>query len=486
MCPTRFRTAKNVLTMIFHEIKNRADRNVKTDVFAFLKSSFDERIETFTVILIMIWFYRLLFWPAFILAFPYYLKRMIKRGGYGRFWWHRIGLVPAVKASASQQKTLWIQAVSVGEVHALKPLIDHLVTHPCWNIYLTTTTSTGFQVARQLYGEKVRGLAYFPLNFWLFSVLAWRRIRPDMCILMESELWPEHLHRARRRKVPLLLVNARCSDRSFKRYKWVPFLTRWLLNHFDQILASTELDFQRLLELGAKQENTFLTGNLKLDCFSPESRLSSSEIQTLKESLGKGWEESTILLGASTWPGEETLLLECYAQALQKNLAVRLILVPRHAERRESIEALLKKGNWSYLLHSQVSHQKETPRGAKVYVVDTTGELKTFIQLADIVFVGNSLTPNRGGQTPIEAAAYGKAIVYGPNMDNFRSICQSLEAEKAAFRAKTAKEVQARIMTWLEATNERSNYAKAAIAWHRSHQGAIQKAIERIRPFLES
>lgn len=431
----------------------------------------------------MIWVFRFLFWPIFVLLFPYYLYRMVRRGGYGKHFVHRLGWVPKTPVHPKRIR-LWIQAVSVGEVQSLRTLITKLKKSLPIDIYLTTTTSTGFKIAQEMYTDIVSCIAYFPLNFWGFSALAWRRIRPTVACLTDSEFWPEHLFQAKMRGTPLLLINGRCSDRSFGRYQKCKFLTRWLFNHFDRMWISNEEDFKRFVELGASEQRMRLTGNLKFDNLSADTFLTEPERIELRRSIiGENSDDTLLLLGASTWRGEEEMLVQAYLQALAENIKVQLILVPRHAERRKELESLLNNYHLPYHLHSLSA--QNPGKSAGVYILDVTGQLRTYTQLADIVFVGKSLGGNHGGQTPIEAAAYGKAIVYGPNMENFRSVCKTLESVRGALKVNTDFEAQSRILELLKDPGKRINLGSNAQQWHRKHRGAIERLLADLVPLLQ-
>ena len=182
--------------------------------------------------MLMIWFYRLIYLPGLLIALPYYIIRMWRRGGYAKSFQHRFGQFHRLEPVAAGKKRIWLQAVSVGEVLAVGPLIDALQKDTNIEIVLTTTTSTGYSEARKRYTGTVKSIGIFPLDFWLFSLTTWNRIQPSAVILTESELWPEHLHQARKRKIPAHLINARISDSSFRRYQLVPTLTRRLLKKF--------------------------------------------------------------------------------------------------------------------------------------------------------------------------------------------------------------------------------------------------------------
>jgi len=432
----------------------------------------------------MIWLYRLLFLPALFCSLPYYVWRMLRRGGYRHDFHHRFGLIDRPPPKPPGTRRLWIQAVSVGEAQALAPLLAQLRDSTGAEVVLTTTTSTAYHLIRERHARDVLKTGIFPLDFWPFSRNAWRRLDPDLAVLMESELWPEHLAQARTRGVPVALVNARMSDRSFRRYQRFPWLARWLFRHLRLILCATPSDLERFLALGADPARTQLTGSLKFDVPVPQL-LDPAQRAALRAELGfvsdPQLETPLILLGSSTWPGEEALLLDTLHAALAAGLDARLLLVPRHAERRREIIALLEKQSLPW--HAR-STAPQAPQPVMIYLADTTGELARLTQIADLAFVGKSLPPNDGGQTPIEAAALGIPLVYGPRMSNFKDICRRLEESRAALRAADAPATQAALLSLLQDPARRAHLSAAARAWHTASQGATRRTADALAELL--
>ena len=431
----------------------------------------------------MIWLYRLLFLPALLCSLPYYAWRMWRRGGYRHDFHHRFGLIDRPPPKPSGVRRLWVQAVSVGEAQALAPLLTQL-RRPDREIVLTTTTSTAYHIVREKYARDVLKTGIFPLDFWPFSRNAWRRLDPDLAILMEAELWPEHLVQARARGVPVALINARISDRSFRRYRQFPAFARWMFGNLRLILCATPSDHDRFVALGADPARTRLTGSLKSDVSVP-AFLNPAERAALREELGfvsdaiRG--QPLVLLGSSTWPGEEALLLETLRVALAAGLDARLLLVPRHAERRREIIALLEKQSLPW--HAR-SVSVRPPQPVKIYLADTTGELLRLTQAADLAFIGKSLPPHEGGQTPIEAAALGVPLVYGPNMSNFKDIARALEETGAALRVNDAPAAQAALLALLQDPVRRAQMSAAARDWHAASQGATQRTAAALAELL--
>lgn len=425
----------------------------------------------------MIWIYRILFLPAFAISFPYYFLRMLKRGGYARDFLHRFGFLPKLHPKPQSTKRIWIQAVSVGEINAIVPLLEHLKQKNDVEVVLTTTTSTGYAIAREKFSSHVTASGIFPLDFCLCNWLAWRRIQPDVIVLTEGELWPEHLHRAQHHRIPAILINARLSDRSFRRYTKFKKLAHPLFAALQKIGASSEADAQRFRELGIPAEKITTTGNLKFDVGSGDL-MPADQKTALLQSLGlsseKLGEQNLVLLGSSTWPGEEEMLLAVLAAARQKNIPLRLLLVPRHAERRGEIASLLNASKWQWF---QRSKHSSAPFSSDICLADTTGELRDLTAVSDLAFIGKSLPPNDGGQTPIDCAAQGIPMVYGPNMSNFRAICQGLEAAEAAIRISSPEQAHEQLLFLLTNSQARLSLGDNALAWHTRNRGATLRTL---------
>lgn len=427
----------------------------------------------------MLWVYRILFLPLLLLSSPYYLWRMLRRGGYGEGLGQRLGFFPTLPAKRTGVTRLWIQAVSVGEVEAIGPLLARLRESGRVEVVLTTTTSTGYRLARERHAETCLAIGLFPVDFWPCSAAAWRRIQPDAVVLTEGELWPEHLlGQARCRGVPAALVNARLSDRSFARHLRTPRIAATLLGSFAWIGAGSREDARRLAALGAPADRTEVTGNIKFDV-AAEGALPAHERAALRDELGFGDNlAALVLLGSSTWPGEETLLLSTLGQLRAQGVDARLLLVPRHAERRDAVRRELTEANLAF--HQRSVEGPRAKPGTVIHLADTTGELRRLTRAADLAFSGKSLPPHDGGQTPVECAAAGVPLAYGPAMTNFRAMCEGLEAAGAARRGADAAEV-AHILTTLACDADvRAAMGAAGATWHAANRGASERTAARL------
>ncbi|MBR5622891.1 MAG: 3-deoxy-D-manno-octulosonic acid transferase [Opitutales bacterium] len=434
----------------------------------------------------MIWLYRILILPFLLLMSPYYVGRMLKRGGYGKDFSHRFGNVPALPAPANGVKRIWIQAVSVGETEAVAPLLKKLKERKDVEVILTTTTSTAYKIIRDKYADLVTAYACFPIDFWPFSRKAWKRFAPTLVVQMEGELWPEHLHQARSRGIPVLLVNARLSDKSFRRYQKAGAVARRIFSQIDFICAGTQNDFQRFLQLGVPENKIALTGNMKFDAAGGETLGESEKYALYREifapsvSAGKAGD---VLLGSSTWPGEEAVMIDTFRRARQSNPALKLLIVPRHAERRSEITALLENSEFRWYLRSKTKTE-DVPADTDICIADTTGELRRLSQIATVAFVGKSLLPNKGGQTPIECAAIGVPLVYGTEMTNFKDVCRALEDIGSAIKVRDGNAAAETLCALLNDPAKRERMSAAEKAWHADNQGATARVLSRIERYI--
>ncbi|MBI5771746.1 MAG: 3-deoxy-D-manno-octulosonic acid transferase [Verrucomicrobia bacterium] len=423
----------------------------------------------------MLWIYRLLFAPALLVMAPAYVLRMWRRGGYGGGFAQRFGRHPKLAKLPPGKKRVWLQAVSVGEMFAIGPILQALQRDGV-EVYLTTTTSTGHRIALDRYGGLTVGIGYFPIDWWPFAARAWRRIAPTLTIIAEGERWPEHMRQAAKRGVPVVCINARLSDRSYARMKAFAPAARLMLDGVTRLLPCSAQDEARFRELGVPAETMFTTGNIKLDVHI--TMLGETERERLRRELGLP--RGLVLLGSSTWPGETDALLDALRKTREQGVQCSLLVVPRHAERRLEIERLLQKGKWKYHFRSRGMAKEEVD----VAVGDTTGELRNFAQLADVVFVGKSLPPHGEGQTPVEAAALEKPIVFGPGMSNFRLIARDLLARGAAREVRDAAGLATAVAELFRDAAQREQLAAAAAQWHRDNSGAVERTLRVIREEL--
>lgn len=356
---------------------------------------------------------------------PHFLLRMKRRGGYAEGFGERIFRLSEGKRHqvSELRNPLWIHAVSVGELQVgLAFLKEWRRRHPGTRALVTVNTSTARGMAAEaLGGEDV--LLYPPVDSpWVLRRLL-RAVRPQALVLVETELWPNMLRLLRGQGIPALLLNGRISDRSYQRMRRIPWVTRRVYPLLTRCCMQSVLDAERARVLGAPPGAVRVLHSVKYDVALPDPGAEAERRDRLREA-GFLQEGDTVLLGSSTWPGEEAALIAAYVELRSQHPTLRLILVPRHFERAHEAEEALRLAGLGWVRWSAFRP------GGEVLVVDTTGELRHFSGLAQIVFVGKSLF-RREGQNPLEAAAAGACVLTGPGMDNFRQVMADLREAEA-------------------------------------------------------
>lgn len=362
----------------------------------------------------MFWFlYEILFFVGVLVTGPYYLFRMRRRGGYAKNFAERFGIYSdSVHDKLSRLKNpVWIHAVSVGEVQLAFSLIEALQKkHHGLDLILSTTTSTGYALAKERENSNM-AVVYYPMDSRFFFRKIHRIAKPKALLLMEAELWPNHLLYCSRRGVALALINARMSDRSFRRYQQFKFLFGPVFAAFNLITLQSESDRERVQRLGAREQSLAVIGSLK---YGAAGAVDEVKRRKLLDDLGF-LRSKPVLIGASTHAGEEAILIDTWNELKKNRPDLALVIAPRHVERKPELVKLLEERGISFVCRSAPGS------GAAVVLLDTTGDLRHLYELATVVFIGKSLC-GKGGQNLMEPAWYGKAIVFGPNMQNFRPI----------------------------------------------------------------
>jgi len=379
------------------------------------------------------------------------------------------------------KKRIWIQAVSVGEVSSISRLLQLLFEDEQFEIILSGTTSTGLKTAGQKYGERLKAHGPFPLDWFPFSQKAWDKIQPDLVVMVDSELWPEHFHQAQKRGIPIIIINARLSDRSFARLGKLKWLHPLLLPNNLQVITASERQAKRWKTLGLDEKRTLISGNLKIDAVDLSGAGITNRATLIKEF---GFEqESIVIAGISTWPGEEKLLIEITQGLRLENFDVRLLLVPRHAERRNEV---IKTLQTCELPNHVRSHGHSAPMGNIVYLGDTTGELSQLIKVADLGFMGKTLPPNRGGQNPIEPIALQIPLIVGPHFQNFHETCSDMFLHGAALGCKTKADIIKEIRQLVQNPTKRAEVKNNAHQWMLSQGSPSVFTFDTITRALEN
>jgi len=378
--------------------------------------------------------YTVLYALGFVLLSPGFVYKMWKRGKYRENFFQRFGRYSPELRQALASKTrrrCWIQAVSVGEVNIALLVIAALQKQ--FEVVLTTTTSTGYALAKERLPADVV-LAYFPQDFPACVCRAYDLIAPDCVVLMESEVWPNHIWEGARRAVPLFLINARMSPRSARRHQKIRWLFRHVFDKLTLVCAQSEEDAANFRAFGAQQVE--MTGNIKYDASLPESGKQTFDPRQILTDIGIA-PTRPILVAGSTHPGEEEILFNLLPKLRDRIPDLFLVLVPRHVERTPEILELAKRKNVALTLRKNGSPVSNPA----CLLVNTTGELKWFYTIATAIFVGKSLT-GEGGQNIVEAAASGHPVVFGPNMQNFKAIAAEFVAAGACVQVQDRYELE--------------------------------------------
>ncbi len=419
--------------------------------------------------------YRILLPLLFLVAFPGWILKMLRRGGFGSALNERVAIYTTEK-EYEPCGAIHLHAVSVGETMlALKLLREWQSAHPCTEFVLATGTSTGHDAAT---AANIPGLrvTYSPLDFpWMVrSYLS--RFEPSSIVLIEGEIWPSLLLAAEHRGIPVSLANARTSPRSAKRFRKFASLLRPFFSRLSAVCIQEEEHRSLWQALGIAPQNIHLTGSIKFD---PLSSTAISQNPVFTEMLAAFGPHRPIVLAASTFPGEEKLIAQAILAADENALPV---IVPRHAERRTEVSAALAKSGFSVTLRSMWSEhfQPESSKFPQAFVIDTTGELATWMTHSDAVIIGKSFISN-GGQNPAEAIIARKPLILGPYMDNFQPLVRHLLDAGGALAAHDSASITLAIRSALDPDIANGLVEKASGILS-LHKGATQRHLRVLHP----
>ena len=420
--------------------------------------------------------YNLFFPLVFLALLPGFLLRMLRRGGYREKFRQRLGrYTPAERARFAGGEWIWLHSISVGEtLLALKIARQIRELAPGKSIALSVTTSTGFAVA-QPHASDWLEVIYNPLDAPWIVRRALNAVRPERLIFIEA-IWPNLLAAAKRRSLPVTFL-PRLSPRSEARFRRARFFTSPIFRLLDALAAAEPEDIARWQSLGVEPARVRVTGNAKYDSAAPSGER-AAEFRALLRQLAVP-DDAPVLLGGSTFPGEERILAETFL-ALRKTIpALFLILVPRHVERAADILAELRALGLAVAQRSTLNAQRPTPNPPQsdALLIDTTGELRDWYALATVVFIGKSLTAT-GGQNPVEPVLAGRPVIFGPHMENFAPIVTRWLAAEAAVQVRDAAELRAQLAALFADAPRRAALAERAHDLAAVHAGATARTAE--------
>ncbi|HXF13592.1 MAG TPA: 3-deoxy-D-manno-octulosonic acid transferase [Terriglobales bacterium] len=418
--------------------------------------------------------YSALLAAALLLGSPYWIFQMLRHGKYRRGLGERLGIVPP-RIRAEGKPSIWIHAVSVGEVLAVSELVRQLRSeYSEHSVVVSTTTDTGQKLATARFGAE--SVFYFPFDLALCVKPYFDALQPELVVVAETEFWPNFLRTANQRGVRVAVVNSRISDHSLPGYRrWKPLLTR-VLRNIDVFLAQTSEDARRLVEIGADENRVHVGGNLKFDIFPPPAPAIVAQLRSALAASAAG----PVLVCGSTVDGEEALLLDAFVAVLVRNPAAVMLLAPRHPERFQQVADQLKQSGLKFFKRSNWNGESVA---AHVLLIDSIGELASLYALADIAFVGGSLVP-RGGHSILEPAQYGVAILVGLHTENFRDIVE-LFRSRDAVRIVSPADLSRAFTDLLTNDAERLALGRCALETLQSQRGATQSTMDQLRGLLK-
>ena len=430
----------------------------------------------------MYWLYSAAVVVFFVVMSPYLVYQAVRYRKYVRSLPQRLGILP-ISFNLDGDDSIWIHAVSVGEVLAARALLPELrERYPHLRIFLSTTTMTGQQIARNNL-RYVDEVFYFPFDFTVIVNRTLRLVKPKLFVMMETEIWPNLLRACRRANVRTMLVNGRISSRSYPRYRLVRWFFRRVLQDVDRFCMQSEESARRIIDIGADRDRVTVTGSLKFDSLEIPGTAAADRGRNRVLRYFRISSERPVFIAASTVKGEDEPVLEAFQRIRSTMADALLIVAPRKPERFDEVERLARRGGWKVTRRSELRVDAE-PR-CDVVVLDTIGELAQVFQVATAVFVGGSLV-DAGGHNILEPAVFGKPIVFGPHMQNFAEIAQTFLENGAAIQIQSARELETAMLELLGDPVKRARLGAAARALVEANRGARARSLAAIAQLLPS
>jgi 3-deoxy-D-manno-octulosonic-acid transferase len=424
--------------------------------------------------------YSVLVLAVAVLASPWFVYQALRYKKYVASLGQRMGYLP-VSFNMDADESIWIHAVSVGEVLTARPLVSDLKRrYPDLRMFLSTTTLAGQQLARRSV-QDVDAVFYFPFDLGIFVRRTLDLVRPKLFIMMETEIWPNLLYECRRRGVKTAVVNGRLSARSFSRYRLIRGFMRRVLDDVDRFLVQSEESARRFIDIGADPARVVVTGSLKFDSLdmSPNALQARARDRVLR--YFRVPSSRPVIVAGSTMKGEESAVLRAFRRVRTAAPNTLLVIAPRHPERFGEVEQLVRAEGWKTSRRSDLAIDNE-PR-VDVVVLDTIGELATVYQIATVVFVGGSLVAT-GGHNVLEPAVFGKPIVFGPHMENFAEIADAFVSNAAGVQLAGEEQIDETFMSLISDPVRRARLGAAARALVEANRGAKEKSVTVLADLL--
>jgi len=424
--------------------------------------------------------YTLLLYLAAPFYFPFMAVKMALKGKGRAGIGQRLGFYDGGFKLAGGGSSVWVHAVSVGETLAAVPIVKALKErHPGVRVYFSTVTETGNKVAKENLSDDER-IFFFPFDFPGVVGRAIDAIRPDVFVVVETEIWPNLLHALSKRGIPSVMVNGRISRRSYRRYMWVKFLMGPVLALFSRMNMQTASDAERIKDMGAPPDRVGVTGNVKFDHACSALKEGGKDVHT-RARLGIP-DNAVVVIAGSTHAGEEEQVLTAYRRILESYPDAFLILAPRHPERNSEVGALLDRAGVKYKLKSSLTGGRLT--GPGVILLDTMGELAGLYRVGDINFVGGSWA-QVGGHNVLEPVAFGKPVFFGPVMHNFAEIGSMLRDCGVGIEVKDGLELAKEAVRLLQEPERLDTLAKTAREALLKNRGALGRNVSLIEGYLK-
>ncbi len=411
-----------------------------------------------------------------VVCAPLACAALLSRKKYRAGFLEKCGLL---KPRAGSGRPIWVHAVSVGEVMAAVPLIKEIKQRfPDVPLVVSTITETGNQTAHRNLKQADR-IIYFPFDYPFIVSRVVRAVNPRVFIMLETEIWPNFLRELSRRSIPVLMISGRISERSFRNYKLFSFFFKRVLTQVSRLCMQTAEDAQRIIDIGAPQERVLVGGNIKFDLQVPPITLQEQE--RLRSDFGFDPEQQVFIAG-STHKGEEEIIIAVFSAIRRRFPQAALILAPRHPERFDEVDGLLRQ---SGLLYARRTVLKQEPRARELSVIllDTIGELFKTYSMGTVVFIGGSLVPV-GGHNVLEPAVFGKPVIFGRHMHNFREIARMLLQKKAGIQVTGQEQLTAQALQLFENPDACGEIGRNAFGVIQENIGAVRRSVDMLEAVL--